>query len=85
MNDPQIEFMSVVKELLALKDADFASKSDSETMELGIQDLNLDSLEKMELIMKVEDTFKVMLDEGEVLKCEKIQHLYGLVRGAMRS
>ena len=54
-------------------------------MELVIQDLNLDSLEKMELIMKVEDTFKVMLDEGEVLKCEKIQHLYSLVRGAMLS
>ncbi len=85
MADPQIEFISIVKELLALKDADFASKSNSETMELGIQDLNLDSLEKMELIMKVEDTFKVMLDEGEVLKCEKIQHLYGLVRSAVQS
>ena len=84
MNDPQIEFISIVKEMLAHKEADFARQSDSETMELGIRDLNLDSLEKMELIMKVEDTFKVMLDEGEVLKCEKIQHLYGLVRSAMQ-
>jgi acyl carrier protein len=84
MADPQIEFISIVKELLALKDVDFASKSGNETMELGIQDLNLDSLEKMELIMKVEDTFKIMLDEGEVLKCEKIQHLYGLVRSAVQ-
>ena len=84
MNDPQIEFISIVKQLLAQKEADFASKSDTETMALGIQDLNLDSLEKMELIMKVEDTFKILLDEGEVLKCEKIQHLYGLVRSTMR-
>lgn len=82
MNDPQTEFISIVRELLSSKEADFASKSDRETLELGIQDLNLDSLEKMELIMKVEDTFKIMLDEGEVLKCEKIQHLYGLVRNA---
>jgi acyl carrier protein len=84
MADPQIEFISIVKEVLALKDADFASRSGNEIMELGIQDLNLDSLEKMELIMKVEDTFKIMLDEGEVLKSEKIQHLYGLVRSAVQ-
>jgi acyl carrier protein len=84
MNDPQIEFISIVKELFALKDAEFASKSDSEILELGIEDLNLDSLEKMELIMKVEDTFKIMLDEGEVLKCGKIQHLYDLVRIAVQ-
>lgn len=85
MNDQRVEFITIVKELLALKDGDFASKSDRETMELEIQGLNLDSLEKMELIMKVEDTFRVMLDEGDVLKCERIEHLYGLVRGAMRS
>lgn len=85
MNDQRVEFITIVKELLALKDADFASRSDRETMELEIQGLNLDSLEKMELIMKVEDTFKIMLDEGDVLKCESIEHLYGLVRGAMRS
>lgn len=85
MNDQRVEFITIVKELLALKDGDFASKSDRETMELEIQGLNLDSLEKMELIMKVEDNFRVMLDEGDVLKCERIEHLYGLVRGAMRS
>lgn len=83
MIDPQTKFISIVKELLTHKEADFASKSDMETMELGIPDLSLDSLEKMELIMKIEDTFKVMLDEGEVLKCEKIRNLFELVKSAI--
>ena len=81
MIDQQAKFIAVVKELLKLKDAGLASKTDGETMELDIAGLDLDSLEKMELIMKIEDTFKIMLNEGEVLKCGKICHLFELVKG----
>lgn len=83
MIDPQIQFISIVKELLAHKEAIFASTSDKETMELGIPDLGLDSMEKMELIMKIEDTFKITLNEGEVLNCGKIHQLFSLVKGAI--
>ena len=83
MIDPQIQFISIVRELLAHKEAIFASISDKETMELGISDLSLDSMEKMELIMKIEDTFKITLNEGEVLKCRKIHQLFCLVKGAI--
>ena len=83
MTDPRTQFISVVKALLAQKEASLATRPDCETMELDIIGLDMDSLEKMELFMKIEDTFKVMLDEGEVLECRKIQDLFALVRSAI--
>ena len=59
--------------------------SDIELLNKKIVDLNFDSLEKLEVVMKIEDAFEVMLSEQAVLKCDTASDLVNMVRVALQS
>jgi len=79
MTDIEVKMISVVDALLRQKVRSGGEFSDGELMDIEIAGLHLDSLEKMELIMEIEDACGVLLDEESVLKCRKIKDLVGLV------
>jgi acyl carrier protein len=79
MTDIEMKMISVVDALLRQKAQRGDGVSGNEVMDIEIAGLHLDSLEKMELIMEIEDACGVLLDEESVLKCTKIKDLVGLV------
>lgn len=56
--------------------------TDSKTLRLDtlIVDLGADSLDWVELIMMIEDEFKISLGESEVDQITTVQHLFDLVQ-----
>ena len=59
--------------------AEAAWADDAVILSAPIAGLGLDSLDKLELIMHLEDRFKVLLDEGAVEKCRTVFDLTTLI------
>jgi len=47
--------------------------------EHGLDDLGLDSLDRIELWLSLEDTFKIDISEDEIRKCETVGQLLDLL------
>ena len=63
----------------ALQEAQTARLDDRALLAAPIAELNLDSLEKLEFVMKLEDAFAIMLDETAVEKCGTVLDLTVLI------
>jgi acyl carrier protein len=82
MTDAATKTLSIFKDLLKRKAEGEGDMSTSELAAIEIAELQLDSLEKMELIMEIEDASGLVLDEGSVLKCRTLGDLMELVKAA---
>ncbi|MDQ6869125.1 MAG: acyl carrier protein [Pseudomonadota bacterium] len=87
MNDNDLQInIGIFRDAIRQAQSDaHTSVSDIELLNTKIVDLKFDSLEKLEVIMKIEDAFEVMLDEGAVSKCNAVSDLVNLVRVALQS
>jgi acyl carrier protein len=45
----------------------------------AFEDFGFDSLDKLEIIMEIEDTFQIMLNEESVSKCKNVANLIQLI------
>jgi acyl carrier protein len=84
-NDQQINIWVFRDAIIQAQSGAHTPVSDIELLNTKIVDLKFDSLEKLEVIMKIEDAFEVMLDEGAVSKCNTVSDLVNLVRVALQS
>jgi acyl carrier protein len=75
--------MSIVGALLKRKDEAVVARVDGNLLEVQFSSLDLDSLEKMELIMEIEDAFGVMLDQEDVVECHKVSDLVTVIRNSV--
>ncbi len=51
----------------------------SDALHADLSELALDSLERMDLIMQIEDVFHIALDERDVIRCTTLAELAQLV------
>jgi long-chain acyl-CoA synthetase len=65
---------------------DISRKKDLEIRgEMNIaNDLGFDSLDRVELLSALEETYQVTIDEGEFIKSQNVKELKHLLKGAMR-
>ena len=54
-------------------------------LDLKIENLDMDSLDSMELIMEIEDHFDIILDEEMVLDCKQVGALINLVTTSLNA
>jgi acyl carrier protein len=71
--------LETLRPLLEAKVIEGTAGTDAALLELPMKELALDSLEKMELVMKIEETFNLVLDEEDVVQCERVSDLVRLI------
>ena len=81
MTDVEKKTSAIVRGLIDQKPGNQGTAADAATMTLRLSDLGLDSLEKMDLAMQLEDAFAVSLDEEDFLACDTVSDLVRLIEG----
>lgn len=79
MSDVASRTAEIVRRLISARPDGDDRSTDEEMMNLRLADLEFDSLEKMGLIMELEDAFDVALDEEDILACERVADLVTLI------
>jgi acyl carrier protein len=67
----------------AFQEAQAARLDDVALLAASIDELNFDSLEKLEFVMKLEDAFAIMLDETAIEMCGTVLDLTLLIGKAL--
>lgn len=80
MTDAEKKTATIIRGLIDQKPGNGDSPTD-DTMKLRLSDLGLDSLEKMDLAMQLEDAFGISLDEEDFLACDTVSDLVRLIEG----
>lgn len=80
MTDVEKKTATIIRGLIDQKSGNRDSPTD-DTMKLHLSDLGLDSLEKMDLAMQLEDAFGTSLDEEDFLACDTVSDLVRLIEG----
>lgn len=78
MTDVEKNISAILGELIGQERVS-QSATDNEATNIRLSNLGLDSLEKMDLAMQLEDSFGVLLDEEEFLACDTIPDLAKLI------
>ena len=76
---------SLVKKRLKSDDPAATSGGSEAILSREISTLGFDSLDNLELIMEIEDSFGTVLDEDKVLACRTVADLAALVEATMVS
>jgi len=63
----------------ALAEAVPIDKTDAALLDLPLEDLAIDSLSKLELVMELEKTFGLLLDETKIAACRNLGDLVSVV------
>jgi len=78
MNDEiKARALGVIKAVLA--ESVPANTTDAGLLDLPLEDLAIDSLGKLELVMELEKTFDLLLDETRIAACRSLGDLVSLV------
>ena len=80
INEIEAAILEIFLSLQSGKNASYPKSSDAATLMLDLNELGMDSLERMDLIMRIEEKFDIALPESEVLKCKNLSELSKLVR-----
>lgn len=73
----------LIELLLAFQEQEGAEMNDEAMAALlatPIKDFDLDSLERMDFVMRIEDRYDIELDEGEVIACKTLKDYAELIR-----
>ncbi|MEO9875923.1 MAG: hypothetical protein ABJM26_07920 [Anderseniella sp.] len=76
-NDVQSACLAIFRD--TLKDSPHAGLSDDRLLQIDVKSLRLDSLAKMEMILNIEDTMDIMMDEVEISNASCLQDIVNLV------
>ncbi|WP_108881058.1 acyl carrier protein [Anderseniella sp. Alg231-50] len=76
-DDVQTICLAIIRD--TLKDSLQAGLTDEELLQTEVQSLRLDSLAKMEMILNIEDTLHIMMDEVEISNAACLQDIVNLV------
>jgi len=79
-NEIEAAILEIFLSLQSGRNASYPKSSDAEMLMLDLNELGMDSLERMDLIMRIEERFDVALSESEVLRCKNLSELSKLVR-----
>lgn len=79
MTDVEKNTAAIVRGLIDSKLGNQSAVADDATMKLRLSDLGLDSIEKMDLVMQLEDAFGISLDEEDFLACDTVSELVRLI------
>lgn len=82
MTDVEKKISAIVRGLTDQKPGSQGAVTDDAAMNMRLSDLGLDSLEKMDMAMQLEDAFAVSLDEVEFLACDTVPDLVRLIEGS---
>ncbi len=80
MTDTKLETIRMFRDLIEANADGGDPSSDNEIMDFRVSELNIDSLDRMELIMNIENAFDVLLNEDDVLKCDRVSDIVDLVK-----
>jgi len=80
INEFEAAILEIFLSLQSGKNVSYPKSSDAATLMLDLNELGMDSLERMDLIMRIEEKFEVALPESEVLRCKNLSELSKLVR-----
>ena len=83
MNPVHLRIVGVVRRVLASKSIKL-DKSDEEFLGISLGDLELDSIDKLDLIMALEECFDVVFTTSDVLKCDSVTEIGEHVDRAQR-
>jgi acyl carrier protein len=50
-------------------------------LEVSVDDLDLDSVDKLDLVMDLEDQFDLVFTTSDVIKCQRIDEIIDCIRG----
>jgi acyl carrier protein len=79
MTDVRNNAIAIFRRLAALKTDNINGSTDEELLSMNVADLGFDSLERMELVMELENTFGVSLDEEEFFECANLADVLKLI------
>lgn len=80
MTETSDRVIALVRDALTPDAAVAAGLSNEQFEKLQLDELDLDSLGKMELVMQIEDTLGVLLDEEDMIACATVSDLVELVK-----
>lgn len=80
MSETSDRVIALVRDVLTPDAAIAANLSNEQFEKLRLDELDLDSLGKMELVMQIEDTLGVSLDEEDMIACVTVSDLVALVK-----
>jgi acyl carrier protein len=80
INEIEAAILEIFLSLQSGKNVSYPKSSDAAMLMLDLNELGMDSLERMDLIMRIEEKFDIALPESEVLKCKNLSELSWLVR-----
>lgn len=75
-NDVQAVCLTIFRD--TLRHGPHAGLSDAELLKVDIKSLDLDSLAKMEMILKIEDEMHIMMDEIEISNATCLRDIINL-------
>jgi acyl carrier protein len=76
-NEIKVRALGVIKAVLA--EAVPTGMTDAALLDLPLEDLAIDSLSKLELVLELEKTFGLLLDETRIAACRSLGDLVSLV------
>lgn len=82
INHVRDEVLKIAKQFS--KDSRLSSHLGSEYIDLKIAELGIDSLSKLEMVMKLEERLSIELPEEDLLECETMGQLIKLCEGLFK-
>lgn len=79
MTDVAVQITTLIRNYAPEAGAPSAGTDQEKFLALGVDELGLDSLDRLELVMAIEDHFEITLDEDMVLGCKTVGKLVWLV------
>lgn len=79
MDNPKDRTVQVIRDYLKGEQVEAASLAENELLDQKLSDFDMDSLQTMEMVMNLEEEFDIMMDEDDVLSCNKISDFVVLI------
>jgi acyl carrier protein len=80
MSEIELQLIGLLLAFQEQEGAEINDKAMAALLERPIKDFGLDSLERMDFVMRIEERYDVELDEGEVIACKNLKEFADLIR-----
>jgi len=82
MHDIDVRILHIIREFIGEMDNPRRGMSDQQIRDASFADIGFDSLETLELVIRVEDEFSIEVEEADALACETVGQFIELARRA---
>ncbi len=80
MTDAETAILKLYLSIMSGARIEATAPEDAAKLALPFNELAMDSLDRVDLVMQVERSFGITLDEGQVLRCENLSELASLAQ-----